>query len=551
MDSGQEILEKVKYLEQVRMPHEWLWQEVGLLTNQKDLSGTLGGETKGFIPHAEIYDTTLRTSSKMQANGITSMLFPRNRDWMTVAPPWHLRNNVLAKKKYREAGEACLHYARASNFHNQNHGVIVHRSQLGTGTMLMDETEDDDGGKLPSFRRLQPLKYLIDHNAQEKVETFACRYDWSAHKAALQWGKENLSPKLQKEVDDPKKRSEKHVFHMLIEKRPPWERKEGKKSNKEMRYRVVVLEEEGRHIVVDSGNDRFQVVASRYQVCDSPWGYSPAWEILPDAYKANFVAKFMLVMGERAAVPPVMAPASMKEEGVGLGAAEITYVSETNPNMWPKELSSGSNYQVGMDLLQGLRNQIDKAFNGDLFNMFSRQQRDRTATEITAMQGELNAQLDPTITALEKDHIEPTVKYIFDWVVENGIVDIPDEGRNEKTGKPIMPIFAYDNAISNNHKKMKAVEAIGLLETYANLAAAAGMDVDVVDVKKTATRIWRDHGQNEDEILREDEMAAREKAKAEAAERANMLEAAKTGSEAAKNASQAGLPITELMAQAR
>lgn len=544
--TAKDVLERFDQLQNLRAPQEWLWHEIGYLTNSRYLDKSKGKGTEGNIPHSEIYDTTLRTKSRMQANGITSMLFPRDRDWLVIKPPWQLRNNKSAQKKYREAGEAVMHFLRESNFHHQNHGVITHRSQLGTGSMFMEWISDDYGGEEMNFRRQEPMTYLIDHDSRHRVTTYACEYHWSAHKAASEWGKENLSAKLQKEVDNVKKRGDKHTFKVLIEKRPPWEQSKDRGS-KGMLFRFIVVEQDGEHIVEDSGFDRFPVIASRYEVGDSPWGYSPSWEVLPDAYKANFAAKFMMVMGERAAVPPVIAPASMKEEGVGLGAAEVTYVSDLNPNAWPRELGSSSNYNVGMDVWNQLRDSIDEAFHGNLFNMFSRQQRDRTATEITAMQGELNAQLDPTITALTQDHTNPTIRWVFNGMYERGIFDLPAEGINQETGKPIAPQMAYDNAITMNHRRGLALEAMGIIDAFANLQGL-GIDVDVVKLKDTAMRIWRDQGQDENELYSEEEYQANQEAKAAAMQQQQEMEALQQGASAAKDASQAGLDVSELIA---
>lgn len=542
--TGKEALKRIEQLGELRIPHEWLWDEIGFLTNAKYFNRSKGTATKGVIPHSEIYDTTLRTKSRMQANGITSMHFPRDRDWLTLSPPRQFRKNRAAKKKFKEYAEELIYRLRKSNFHHQNHGVILHRSQLGTGSMLMENIDDDAGGQMMNFRRFEPMTYLIDHDSRSRVRTFGCEYHWSAHQAAQEWGIKNLSPKGQKDAKDIKKRSELNKYTMLIEERPVWER-DKKKGNQGMKFRVLVVEEDG-HKVIDSGNDTFQVIASRYEVGDSPWGYSPAWEILPDAYKANFAAKFMMVMGERAAIPPVIAPASMKEEGIGLGAAEVTYVSDTNPNSWPKELGSSSNYAVGMDVWKQLQDSIDEAFHGNLFNMFSRQQRERTATEITAMQGELNAQLDPTVTALTQDHTEPVVQWAFQSMVENGQIDLDDEYRNQETGEALLPDFAYDNAITMNHEKAKAVEALGLIDAMANLQQA-GFDVDVVKLNEAAMRIWRAYGQNEDELLSEKEQQEKAEAKAEAQAQAQQMEMAQQGASAMKDASAAGLKPEQMM----
>lgn len=543
--TGQDVIKRFQHLQTLRTPHEWLWDEIGFLTNARYFNRSKGSKTHGMIPHAEIYDTTLRTKSRMQANGITSMLFPRDRDWLTLNPPRQFRDNNQAKKIYREAAEELIFRLRQSNFHHQNHGVILHRSQLGTGTMRMETITDDYGDRVFNFHRYEPLTYLIDHDSRSRVQTFACEYNWSAFQAAQEWGIENLSAKGQKQAKDTNQRGNLNKYMMLIERRPDWERKEGK-GNKAMRYRVMVVEED-KHVILDSGNDVFQIIASRYETGDSPWGYSPAWEILPDAYKANFAAKFMMVMGERAAVPPVMAPASMKEEGIGLNGGEVTYVSDTNPNLWPKELASQSNYAVGMDVWKQLQDSIDESFHGNLFNMFSRQQRERTATEINAMQGELNAQLDPTVTALTQDHTEPVVQWAFHEMLESGQFEMPDEYINPDTQKAFLPGFAYDNAITMNHERGKAIEAMGIIDAMVGLQQL-GAEVDVVNLKDAAMRIWRAHGQDEDEIYSEEEFLQRAEEKAQAQQAAQQMEMLQQGAGAAKDAAAAGFNPQEMIA---
>ena len=542
--TGKDVLRRYQQLEALRSPHEWLWNEIGYLTNAKYYDNKQGKKTHGFIPHTDIYDTTLRTKSRMQANGLTSMLFPRDRDWLNVKPPWEHRHDGTLKKIYREGGEAVIEYLRASNFHHVNHGVIVHRSQIGTGCMMKEWMEDDNGQEVMNFRRFEPLRYLIDTDVRGMVSVFACEYQYSAFQAANEWGIKNLSPKLQKEALQHEQRNQQHKFIMLIERRAPWER-EGKKGNKAMPFRQIVVEQDGENIVREVGMESFPIVASRYETADSPWGYPPAWEVLPDGYKANYCAKFMAVMGERAAVPPIVAPASMKEEGVGLNAAEVTYVSEQNPNLWPQQLGQVGNFQVGMDVWKMFQNSIDEAFHGNLFHMFSRLDRQRTATEVMAMQGELNAQIDPTVTALHQDHVKPVVSWAFNTLYEKGVIDLPDEVLNQKTGQPKLPSLAFDNALTMNHRKQRAVEALGLVDFFANTG-----QIDILKADELSRRIWRDHGQNEDELLGIMEYNKNQEAKAEAMQQEQAMQGIQAAAQAGKDAASAGVPVGEALAGA-
>jgi hypothetical protein len=99
-----------------------------------------------------------------------------------------------------------------------------------------------------------------------------------------------------------------------------------------------------------------------------------------------------------------------------------------------------------------------------------------------------------------------------------------------------MPQFAFDNTFTSNHKRSKAVEAMGMMDAIVNMAAADGR-ANVHDIKKIQTRIWRDLGQDEDDLLSEDEYQAEQEAQQQAAQEAQMAELAQTAGGVAKDMS--------------
>ena len=79
--------------------------------------------------------------------------------------------------------------------------------------------------------------------------------------------------------------------------------------------------------------------------------------------------------------------------------------------------------------------------------------------------------------------------------------------------------------------------------------AANGADVDVLKLDKVAQRIWRDNGQNEDDLLSEEEFMKNQAAKAEAAQAARTMAMAEQGAKAAKDASAAGIDMKGVIPQ--
>ena len=89
---------------------------------------------------------------------------------------------------------------------------------------------------------------------------------------------------------------------------------------------------------------------------------------------------------------------------------------------------------------------------------------------------------------------------------------------------------------------------MNMLDMIANLGRA-GMSVDVTKVEETARRIWRDSGQNEDELMSETEYQQYQEAKQAAAQQSQQLEMAQGAAKAAKDASGAGIDVAGAMSQ--
>jgi hypothetical protein len=143
---------------------------------------------------------------------------------------------------------------------------------------------------------------------------------------------------------------------------------------------------------------------------------------------------------------------------------------------------------------------------------------------------------------LNQDHTDPVLTWAFQTCAEKGLIDLPEEARNQKNGKFHVPRFAYENLITMNDRRAKALQAMELVGFMYQLAAN-GADVDVLKLDKVAQRIWRDNGQSEDDLLSEEEYQKNQAAKAQAAQAAQTMAMAEQGGKAAKDASAAGLDM--------
>jgi hypothetical protein len=98
------------------------------------------------------------------------------------------------------------------------------------------------------------------------------------------------------------------------------------------------------------------------------------------------------------------------------------------------------------------------------------------------------------------------------------------------------------------HDEGRALKGMEIVNWFATLAAQ-GIPVDIAKIEEVGRRIWRDNGQNEDELYSEDEYQANEQAKAQAQQEAQAMEQAEKAASTGKDAAAAGLDVPGMLGQ--
>ena len=529
--TGAHVIAKRDSLRKWRTHHEQLWDEIAELSMPRKITGAMG-QLPPMIDSSQLHDSTLRTASLMLANGFCSLVTPREEKWQNLVPPRDLLKNDKVVKFYRECGEELSYRLEQSNFYTEIQETYLDRASMGTGCDFSEWDEEYDG---LNFRHLPIGTYYIgqDHRGRADCVIYEAAYD--AEQAAQEFGIENLPAKMQKEVKDPKK-NDIHTFLISVEKTKAWQT--GK-----FPYTMCCVHEETKEKVSEQGYYEMPAHVTRYLKWGaSPYGFAPTWVALPEAHKLSFLQKQMDVLAEKAANPPILAPASLEGE-IGVGALDITYVNDLDPNRSPREWATSGRYDIGQDRIEGKKKQIMEIMHGDLFRLFAQIERQMTATEATLRQAEKVMQFSPTFSRLTSEYLDPKIRRVFGILWRQGkMPQAPEEiVMQTEDNSVVVPIpnIAYSNRISLAIKANTNTAYAEFIAMNQPMIEAQPSMLDNLDTDQSFRDGWRNAGLPEEALVDKEVRDETRQARAEAQQQQAAMEQAEQASGIAKNMSAA------------
>ena len=532
--TGETVIAKRDALRRYRTPHEQLWDEVAELSMPRKITSVGGdGALPPMIESSQLHDSTLRTASLMLANGFCSLVTPREEVWHNLTPPKALRDNDKVTKFYRECSEEITYRLEQSNFYTEIQEVYLDRSSMGTG---LDFSEWDAENDELNFRHLPIGTYYIGQDHRGRCDSVVYECNYTAQQAATEFGIDSLPEKLQKEARDPKK-NESHVFIICVDKSCEWD------TPSNFPYEMTCVHQDSKKVVHTQGYYEMPAHVTRYlKWGNSPYGYAPTWVALPEAHKLSFLQKQMDVLAEKAANPPILAPSSLEGE-IGVGALDITYVNDLDPNRAPREWQTAGRYDVGQDRIEQKKKAIMEIMHGDLFRLFAQIERQMTATEASLRQAEKVMQFSPTFSRLTSEYLDPKLRRIFSILWRQGKMPAaPEEIQMVTQDRNVVvpvPNIAYSNRIS---LAIKSQQNSAYAEFMAMNQSTVEMNPAILDNLNTDHHFrdsWRNAGLPEDSLQTEEVVDETRQARAEQQAQQQQMEQAMQAASMAKDVSAA------------
>ena len=358
------------------------------------------------------------------AAGMQSGLTSPARPWFRLG----LKDDVLEKlpevKSWLHDVEKLLYAAFASsNFYAEAHSVYFEQAAFGTGCQLV---EDDDQEDL-RFLTLTIGEYAVSMDANGRPIQVGRRFYLTLEQLNDHFGRDNLSPTLQAEVDKPEPAWQTfyQVGH-LVRKNSKYD--PNKADIFSMRYESIYWEigaPETQPPLRQSGYLEFPFMVPRWLIIGgNVYGHGPGHTNLPDVKMLQEMTADWLLAVHKTIDPPMRVPSNYNGT-LDMLPGGLNQIDVNDP------AGVGALLDLRVDLngiqlaLQEKKNDIRKGFFNDLFLMLQDAPNDMTATEVLERQSEKLLQLGPVLERQQNDFHDPLIDRVFGILYRRGKLPVP------------------------------------------------------------------------------------------------------------------------------
>ena len=255
--------------------------------------------------------------------------------------------------------------------------------------------------------------------------------------------------------------------------------------NLNLPFAEMIIEPEAKHLVAESGYHEFPYIVSRWDTTSGEkYGRSPGMIALPDTNTSQAIGHTMLVAGQRAADPPLLAPSdafvaapNLYPGGIASYEAEAVRDLGGNPI---RLLESGGNFPLTRDIQGDTREQIRMAFLRNVFNL-PVEGPQMTATEVIQRREEFIREVGPVFGRLETDDTAPMVERAFKIRLRAGAFGPVPEVLSEKG-----VVFEYASPVKKIREMAQAMAAREWANEQAALEQIRPGSFDIVDTEALA-----------------------------------------------------------------
>lgn len=398
-------------------------------------------------------------------NGLASLIFPREQEFVEFSTPTALRQDDDAVRWVRQCSEVHQIYLQSSNFWEENDEMLNDLVAYGTGCLFiggLDEATDE-----LYFRHIPIGTYYITEDSKGRVNALYRDLEYTADQAAQEYGEDKLPQEIRSKVGKATGATDKYTFIHAVY--PRKERKTGKKAPKlEKAFASCVVYEKTKELVHEDGFDDFPFAVIRFRkIRRSVYGFGPGWLALGDTRQLAKLEQLSDVATEITVFPPSEAPAYMEGE-VTFAALGINYRSDQD-SIGIRQLPINNRLDQTNVRMDQKRQLIDQACFVDLFTMLSRQASmpgSITAYQAAEMVSEKMTQFSPVYGRIISEGGDVIMRRNFSSLYKAGKFPDPPESMLDvdSQGKVIgtaVPSVSYKNKIvllqqyRNNSKVME------------------------------------------------------------------------------------------------
>lgn len=477
------VIQRYNDLESAKSHWNTHWDDLAHVMLPRRRGFTNAG-TPGDQRAEDIFDSTPMMSARSFGNGLGTFLRPDNEDWIhpRIVDP-SISRDEQAREWLQDTRKRLSDaiYAPKSRFRQATGEVDMDLVVFGTGLIFTGETSDmrnllfqsidlreaipvynEEGNLEGMFRkRRMPLRHLIQKFGQD----------------GKRLGKGQFSDKTKKLIEKEKWDEKIEILHAVLPRNPSEVSPAPIFSNK-MPFTDQWIEVGEDHEIFNGGYMELPFAAPRWDTSSGEdYGRSPGMIALPDANTLQAMDETILVAGQKAADPPLMAPNDGSFSEIyavpgGIGYYDVETATQLGGNpFFP--LQSGVNLPITRDMQVDKRQQVMMAFFQNVLNLPINGPQ-MTATEVIARKQEFVRELGPVMGRLESDYTAPIIERAFNVMLRaGGFAPIPPVLQGQDI------VFQFESPVNKIREQVEAAAArLWAEETLA----LAQFDPDIVDL---------------------------------------------------------------------
>lgn len=543
------LLSRHKALESGR--GQWMqhWEDLARLMLPRRL-GFVSQQTEGERRTEDIYDGVAMRAARSLANSMAAMLRPEGEQWLFMRAADDGLSETDEVRSWLEFAEERLMTALfnpAARFRESMGEADLDLVVFGTAVVFGGRSRRLD--RL-TFQSLHLKDTVVAYDDERNPDTMFRTHRFTLRQAEEKFGRDNLSDAVRQKLEGGDKLDERIPFLHVVTPRP--EGSADAVMARNLPFADLWIETEAEKIVAEAGFHEFPFSVARWDTSSGEdYGRSPGMIALPDAATAQAMGETLLVAGQRAADPPLMAPNDGAFDAINTFPGGISYYDvETaaqlrgNP-FFP--LDTRMNLPITRDMQIDTREQIRQAFFANVFNL-PVPGTQMTATEVMERKEEFIREIGPVFGRLETDYIAPVVERAFSVMLRSGSFDpIPEALRGAEVR------FEFESPVKKLREQAEATAAGLWAQEMLAMGGVKPEAVDMVNVEELGRFSAQALNLPERIVTSREAMQAireqRAEAQREAMEREKVAQEAsiaKEGAGAARDVAQAGQSVPGL-----
>lgn len=464
-----------------RAPYENIWREID---QRVDPMGGAGftGENTPRVRGAGNFDVTAIKSLGRFAAAMQSITVPRATQYIRLKFADADLDKIPNVRRWCERAADRLYairYAAHAGFDTQSNEDMRQLGKYGTGPMWTGEIQ----GVGLFYRSLHLSECYLDQDFAGRIDTVHRRYQLDARQAEQEFGREALTPKMLKALQENKLDLKFDLLHIVC---PNRDLQPDALDRRGMPVDSITMAFDEKLILRRKGFRSMPISVSRHVTGTSEiYGSGPALEVLPSIRGLNVMKQTILRAAHKQADPAL---AFFSDDGI---TSLSTRPSGANPGMVNDQgqllvhrMPGGEgSLPIGMEMIEQDRQVVRDVFLEEYFKMVTDERIQRSATAVLEIMSKTGVLVSPYAGRYESEKQNPVTQRDLELAMRVGQVE-PFPPEVLEAGA--YPSIGYDNPLNRMARAEEAAGLTRLVETLTPMAQSDPGVFDVIDTDRAA-----------------------------------------------------------------